>query len=77
MHVPGCGDVVFHPFDLADQQSAKALSVFVKDKYGQVDILVNNAAICFNDPTLYGKVGNVYVCVCECVFVSECVCVCV
>mmetsp|Transcript_99760 Transcript_99760/g.145831 ORF Transcript_99760/g.145831 Transcript_99760/m.145831 type:complete len:285 (+) Transcript_99760:60-914(+) len=58
LQAAGCGDVLFHPFDLADEQSAKALSVFVTDKYGQVDILVNNAAICFNDPTLYGKVAH-------------------
>ena len=42
--------------DLTDDSSIEACQEFVKEKYGRLDILINNAAICFNDPTLYGKV---------------------
>ena len=51
-------DVIFHPFDLTDTQSAQDLAEFVGKEYGRLDVLVNNAAICFNDPTLYGKVPH-------------------
>ena len=40
----------------AQSNSAKGVAEFVMKEYGKLDILVNNAAICFNDPTLYGKV---------------------
>ena len=42
------------PFDLTNKESVEACAKYVKDEYGVMDILVNNAAICFNDPTLYG-----------------------
>lgn len=42
------------PFDLTDEESIQACANFVEKEYGVLDILVNNAAICFNDPTLYG-----------------------
>jgi carbonyl reductase 1 len=42
------------PFDLTDEESIEACAKYVQDEYGVLDILVNNAAICFNDPTLYG-----------------------
>lgn len=44
------------PFDLTDEETITATAKFVKERYGKLDILINNAAICFNDPTLYGKV---------------------
>ena len=42
--------------DLMDHASICAAGDFVELEYGKLDILINNAAICFNDPTLYGKV---------------------
>ena len=42
------------PFDLTDEESIEACAKYVEEEYGVLDILVNNAAICFNDPTLYG-----------------------
>ena len=44
------------PLDLTDEESIQAASQYVEEKYGVLDILVNNAAICFNSPTLYGTV---------------------
>lgn len=54
----GCGDVEFQQLDLIDPDSIIATRNFVSQKYGSLDILVNNAAICFNSPTLYGKVQH-------------------
>lgn len=42
--------------DLCDAGSITATRDFIKHTYGRLDALVNNAAICFNDPTLYGVV---------------------
>ena len=44
------------PLDLTDDNSISAAARHVEKEYGKLDVLVNNAAICFNDPTLYGKV---------------------
>jgi NAD(P)-dependent dehydrogenase (short-subunit alcohol dehydrogenase family) len=44
--------------DLTDDSSIEKCRDFVEKKVGKLDILVNNAAICFNDPTLYGKVEH-------------------
>lgn len=52
----GYKNVVFQHLDLVNPASARALAEFVAREYGKLDILVNNAAVCFNDPTLYGKV---------------------
>jgi len=41
--------------ELNDLQSMVAARSFVYQHYKRLDILVSNAAICFNDPTLYGK----------------------
>ena len=46
------------PFDLTNDDSIIAAIKFVKEEYGSLDVLINNAAICFNDPTLYGKVDH-------------------
>jgi len=48
-----CEDVYL---DLTDDDSIAKCRKYVEEKHGKLDILVNNAAICFNDPTLYGKV---------------------
>ncbi len=53
------------PMDLTDLSSIEAASNWVENEYnhddddenGILDVLVNNAAICFNDPTLYGRVS--------------------
>ena len=45
--------------DLTDVTTMESARNYIEEKYdGQLDILVNNAAICFNDPTLYGKVKH-------------------
>lgn len=44
--------------DLDDAASIIQAREYVETKYGRLDILVNNAAVCFNDPTLYGKVPH-------------------
>jgi carbonyl reductase 1 len=44
--------------DLADKTSIDQCAEYVKKEFGRLDILINNAAICFNDPTLYGTVAH-------------------
>lgn len=46
------------PLDLTDDASIANAARWVEDEYGSLDVLVNNAAVCFNDPTLYGKVDH-------------------
>lgn len=46
------------PLDLTDVSSIVAAAKHVEQVYGRLDVLINNAAICFNDPTLYGKVDH-------------------
>lgn len=47
------------PLDLTDPESIAKASQWVEEEYGgTLDVLINNAAICFNDPTLYGKVEH-------------------
>jgi len=41
--------------DLTNDDDIQSAANFILQKYGKLDILINNAAICFNDPTLYGK----------------------
>ena len=57
LQAAGC-DVVCHHVDLTDPDSATALRDFVAREFGRLDVLVNNAAICFNDPTLYGRCAH-------------------
>jgi len=49
----GC-EVVCARLELREPSSVAAVRELVAAKFGRLDILVNNAAICFNDPTLYG-----------------------
>lgn len=51
----GCQNLHVVKYDLFLQNTAPVHD-FVQKNFGQLDILVNNAAVCFNDPTLYGKV---------------------
>jgi carbonyl reductase 1 len=54
-------DVIALPlsFDLTDPVSIDDAARWVESEHGGVvDVLVNNAAVCYNDPTLYGKAGH-------------------
>jgi carbonyl reductase 1 len=44
--------------ELTDDESIAQCAAYVQEHFGQLDILCNNAAVCFNDPTLYGKVPH-------------------
>ena len=44
--------------DLNDQKSIDDAAAYVDETYGGLDALVNNAAVCYNSPTLYGKVEH-------------------
>jgi carbonyl reductase 1 len=44
--------------ELTDDKSIDQCAAYVLEHFGKLDILVNNAAVCFNDPTLYGKVQH-------------------
>jgi carbonyl reductase 1 len=48
-------DADFVRIDLEDVNSIESATKQLNEKYGCCDVLVNNAAVCFNDPTLYGK----------------------
>jgi len=53
----GCKHAVY--LDLTDDASIAGCREYIDKHFdGKLDILVNNAAICFNDPTLYGKVKH-------------------
>nr|ACK38263.1 20 beta-hydroxysteroid dehydrogenase [Tachysurus fulvidraco] len=41
----GFQNVVFHKLNICDQSSCLALGKFLKDKYGGLDVLINNAGI--------------------------------
>lgn len=53
---PRRADVSVQKLDLTDAASMEAARDAISTQYGRLDVLVNNAAICFNDPTLYGAV---------------------
>jgi carbonyl reductase 1 len=57
LRAAGC-DCAFTRLDLLDVASIASTRDFIQDTFGRLDGLVNNAAICFNDPTLYGKVPH-------------------
>ncbi|CAB9498711.1 Carbonyl reductase [NADPH] 1 [Seminavis robusta] len=50
--------IVCCPLDLTDPTSIARAKEMVEQQQGRLDVLINNAAICFNDPTLYGKVPH-------------------
>jgi len=51
-------NVDFVRIDLQDMDSIESAVKYIKEKYGRCDVLINNAAVCYNDPTLYGTVGH-------------------
>eukprot|EP00241_Pyramimonas_parkeae_P004741 CAMPEP_0114231978 /NCGR_PEP_ID=MMETSP0058-20121206/4350_1 /TAXON_ID=36894 /ORGANISM="Pyramimonas parkeae, CCMP726" /LENGTH=370 /DNA_ID=CAMNT_0001343399 /DNA_START=236 /DNA_END=1345 /DNA_ORIENTATION=+ len=51
----GCNVTVVQ-IDLELMDSVEGAAQFIEQEYGRLDVLVNNAAVCFNDATLYGKV---------------------
>jgi carbonyl reductase 1 len=52
---PKQADVAVQRIDLAELATVEAARDAIASEYGRLDVLVNNAAICFNDPTLYGR----------------------
>jgi NAD(P)-dependent dehydrogenase (short-subunit alcohol dehydrogenase family) len=53
------GQIICCPLDLTDEASILAAKELIeKEGNGKLDVLINNAAVCFNDPTLYGKVQH-------------------
>ena len=58
LRAAGCEEVACVRLDLTDAESIAATAEFVRSEYGRLDVLVNNAAVCYNDPTLYGKVDH-------------------
>jgi len=57
LRAAGC-DCAVCRLDLCDAASITAAREFIEETFGRLDVLVNNAAICFNDSTLYGKVAH-------------------
>jgi 3-oxoacyl-[acyl-carrier protein] reductase len=47
-HLDGKGEVISVHTDISDEQSAKECASVVKDKFGKIDILINNAAIYYD-----------------------------
>ncbi|XP_077293958.1 uncharacterized protein LOC143916636 [Arctopsyche grandis] len=42
---------IYHQLDITDEESVKRIRDHIKEKYGGIDILINNAAIAFNVTT--------------------------
>eukprot|EP00966_Prymnesium_polylepis_P139463 3222617-Prymnesium_polylepis.1 len=55
LRASGCDDVHTARVDLTDASSFDDTAKLLESNFGRLDALVNNAAICFNDPTLYGR----------------------
>lgn len=51
-------DAEFVRIDLEEVPSIESAAKYIEETYGYCDVLINNAAVCFNDPTLYGKVPH-------------------
>jgi retinol dehydrogenase-12 len=48
----GCGSVFFAPVDLSSQGQIRSLAKIVADRYGRLDVLINNAGAMFGRRTL-------------------------
>lgn len=57
MKAEGFKNVLFHQLDICEQSSSLALGKFLKEKYGGLDVLVNNAGIAYkaNAPESFGE----------------------
>ena len=51
-------DVSVEHVDLTEPGTWDSCVASVTATYGRLDVLVNNAAVCYNDPTLFGKVPH-------------------
>jgi carbonyl reductase 1 len=58
LRAAGLEHVSSERLDLTDAGSWAECVAAIEAKHGRLDVLCNNAAICFNDPTLYGKVEH-------------------
>ena len=57
LQADGCENLYCVAYDLSkSQEMAPMVRDYIEDNFGRLDVLINNAAICFNDPTLYGLV---------------------
>ena len=54
----GIMDIEFIRIDLQDLDSIQNAVQQIEETYGRCDVLVNNAAVCYNDPTLYGTTSH-------------------
>ncbi|MFD2110820.1 SDR family oxidoreductase [Thiorhodococcus fuscus] len=52
-------EVIFHPLDITDGASVEALTTFVRERFGRLDVLVNNAGV-FPDPRPGSKGASVF-----------------
>lgn len=52
---PG-NQVICCPLDVTDSESIQSAFDQIQQQCGRLDVLINNAALCFNDPTLHGRV---------------------
>lgn len=48
LHKDGA-EVYFHPLDVTEESEVKAVKLFVKQKFGRLDVLVNNAGILIDE----------------------------
>lgn len=51
-------EIVFHQLDVTDKESAVTLSKWVKEKYGGLDVLVNNAGYAIKGSEVSEKVAR-------------------
>ncbi|KAK7131187.1 hypothetical protein R3I94_016350 [Phoxinus phoxinus] len=47
LQAEGCKNVIFHQLDVCDQGSSLKLKKFLEEKYGGLDVLINNAGMAF------------------------------
>jgi len=45
LHASGLSEVVYHNLDVSDPTSAACLADFIENKFGKLDILINNAGV--------------------------------
>ncbi|KAG1943534.1 carbonyl reductase 1-like [Pimephales promelas] len=49
LQAEGCKNVFFHQLDICDQGSSLKLKKFLEEKYGGLDVLINNAGMAFKN----------------------------